>query len=75
VAGSNQELDREIEALSADLEDNGEATRDQLQERMRARKWGPGRFRRAVRTAVDEGRASRVEGDRYAHMRSDRRED
>ena len=75
VASSNQELDQEVETLSADLESHGEATRDQLQERTRAREWGPGRFRRALRTAVDEGRASRIEGNRYGHRRSDRRED
>jgi MFS family permease len=75
VASSNQELDQEVETLSADLETHGEATRDQLRERTRAREWGPGRFRRALRAAVAEGKASRIEGNRYGHSRSDGRED
>jgi MFS family permease len=54
-AASDRELDREIDLLVQALE-RGELSRAELQQRLAARGWGPGRYRRALRTAVLEGR-------------------
>jgi MFS family permease len=54
-AASARDLDREIELLANALAD-GELSRDELKRLVAARGWGPGRFRRALRLAQQEGR-------------------
>jgi MFS family permease len=51
--------DREVDAIAAAL-DEGPLRLPDLARRVGARRWGPGRFRSAVETAVAEGRARRV---------------
>jgi MFS family permease len=58
-------LDREIDLLGRTLEEHGELRRDELERRVGARGWGPGRFRRALREAVREGRVARGRGNTY----------
>jgi MFS family permease len=58
TAASDVELDREIEAVVQALNDAGPTSRRELARLLGARSWGPRRFRRALREAVREGRAS-----------------
>jgi MFS family permease len=58
--------DREIEIIERALKERGSANRRELARRVGGRYWGPGRFRSALRTAVDEGRVQRVKRDQYA---------
>ncbi len=53
-------LDREVEAIARALAEHGSANRRELHRRVGARRWGPGRFRSALRQAVSEGRAKRL---------------
>ncbi len=57
--------DREIETITRALEERGEMTREELGQAVGARYWGPGRFRTALREAVDEGAARRVTRGSY----------
>jgi MFS family permease len=57
---SGEDLDREIEIIARALQDRGPAGRDELYELVAARYWGPGRFRAALREAVEEGAVRRV---------------
>jgi MFS family permease len=61
-AASVRELDREIELLARTIAEHGPLGRDELARRVRARTWGPGRFRRALRATVREGRLIRGPG-------------
>jgi MFS family permease len=63
---ADRALDREIDLLARMLEENGELRRDELERRLAARGWGPGRFRRALREAVREGRVSPGPGRTYS---------
>jgi hypothetical protein len=54
------DLDREIDAIARALDEHGATDRRDLARLVGARYWGPGRFRAALREAVDEGRARRV---------------
>jgi MFS family permease len=63
------ELDREIEIIGRALQDHGSANRRELARRVGARYWGPGRFRAALREAVDEGEVRRLPGGEYAPTR------
>jgi hypothetical protein len=58
-AMSDEDLDREIEALQRDLDEHGVTNRDELERRVGGQSWGPGRFRHALDEAVEEGRAER----------------
>lgn len=60
VRGSDLALDREIEIIERALRENGEVDRRDLARLVGARFWGPGRFRSALREAIDEGRAQRI---------------
>jgi hypothetical protein len=53
-------LDREIDAIASALDDGGELRREDLARRVGARRWGPGRFQRALEEAVADGRALRL---------------
>jgi len=52
--------DREIDAIGAALEEGGPLRVAELQQRVGARRWGPGRFDAALRSAIAEGRARRL---------------
>jgi MFS family permease len=51
------EFDREVQAIVAALEEHGEVDRRDLARVVGARGWGPGRFRAALRGAVEVGGA------------------
>ena len=57
---SPEDLDTEIEIIARVLAERGTISRDELALEVGARYWGPGRFRRALREAVAEGRARPV---------------
>jgi MFS family permease len=65
AARSDAERDEEIEAIARALQEHGRMRRRQLRRHADAAGWGPGRFRPALRDAVDEGRASRVRRGTY----------
>jgi len=54
------DLDREIQAIARALDEHGPTERRELSRLVGARYWGPGRFRVALREAVDEGHARRL---------------
>ena len=55
----DRDLDREIEAIVASLEDDGPADDRALRARVNAQQWGPGRFKRAEKQAIDRGQITR----------------
>jgi MFS family permease len=57
---------REIEMIDRALRDSGAAKRRELERRVGARYWGPGRFRAALHEAIAEGRVKRLRGGEYA---------
>jgi hypothetical protein len=63
---SDDDLDREIDVISRALAERGPTERDQLAQLVGARYWGPGRFRSALREALDEGRIRRLSRSTYA---------
>jgi hypothetical protein len=63
---SEDDLDREIDVIARALDERGATGREELARAVGARYWGPGRFGRALREAVEEGRARRVSRDTYA---------
>jgi hypothetical protein len=65
AAQSDRDLDAEIEIVCAALDEHGRCERPELIRIVGGRGWGPGRFRRALREAVDEGRVRHVAGDGY----------
>jgi MFS family permease len=62
---ADEDLDREIEIIGRALDERGTISRDELAKAVGGRYWGPGRFRAALREAVDEGRARRVARNSY----------
>jgi hypothetical protein len=54
------DLDREIAAISQALDEHGATERQELARLVGARYWGPGRFRAALREAVQDGNARRL---------------
>jgi MFS family permease len=52
---SEHDLDREVDAIASALEQDGPADRRTLSRRVRAVRWGPGRFTGALTEAVAEG--------------------
>ena len=63
---ADEDLDREIAIIGRALDDRGPIRRDLLANAVGARYWGPGRFGRALREAVEEGRARRLSRTMYA---------
>jgi MFS family permease len=59
-ASAEGDLDREIDVIARALSEHGPTQRGELANLVGARYWGPGRFRAAIREAVDEGRARRL---------------
>ncbi len=51
-----RELEEETKILVSALEADGPATREELNGRVRARYWGPGQYRRAVRHGIRDNR-------------------
>jgi MFS family permease len=68
-AASDRELDREIDLVARALDDHGVCDRAELERILSAGGWGPGRLRRAVRAAVDEGRCERSGRGSYGPAR------
>ncbi|MDQ3866702.1 MAG: hypothetical protein M3304_07715 [Actinomycetota bacterium] len=58
--------EREVEMIERALADRGEMRRRDLGNLIGCKYWGPGRFRRALAAAVEEGRIRRVGFGRYA---------
>jgi MFS family permease len=56
--GQDRDLDREIAAIEQAVSE-GPMSREDLARTVRARNWGPGRFRRALRVAESERRITR----------------
>jgi hypothetical protein len=54
------DLDREIAAISQALDEHGAIERQELARLVGARYWGPGRFRAALREALQDGYAQRL---------------
>ena len=65
AATSELELEREIEALARALDEYGKMRRRALRRMLGAKAWGPGRFGRALREAVRDGRATRGPSGTY----------
>ena len=59
------ELQREVEAIGRAVDEGGPITRDELFRSVGARRWGPGRFRRALGEAVAAGRIRRTGRGRF----------
>lgn len=58
-------LEREMSLIERALQDKGEMRRGELGDLIGCKYWGPGRFARALRTAVQEGRISHPGFGRY----------
>jgi MFS family permease len=69
-AASDRELDREIELVARALRERGTCDRAELERILSARHWGPGRLRRALRAAIDEGVCERSGRGSYGPPRS-----
>jgi MFS family permease len=59
------ELQREVEAIGRAVDEGGPVSREELYQAVGARRWGPGRFRRALGEAVAAGRVRRTGRGRY----------
>jgi MFS family permease len=59
------ELQREVEAIGRAVDEGGPISRDELFRAAGARRWGPGRFRRALGEAVASGRIRRTGRGRF----------
>jgi hypothetical protein len=59
AARARESLDREIDVIAQALKDHGPLELDELKRLVGGRYWGPGRFRDALRAAVEEGAARR----------------
>jgi hypothetical protein len=70
---ADDDLDREIEMIARALEEHGPTEREELERLVGARYWGPGRFREALREAVDEGRVVRLSRNTYGPPGTDAR--
>jgi MFS family permease len=71
TAASDRALDREIEDVARALREHGTCDRRELERILSARHWGPGRLRRAIRAAVDEGVCERQGRGRFGPPRRD----
>ncbi len=58
-------IDHEVEAIGRAVDEGGPVSRDELYRLVGARRWGPGRFRRALGEAVASGRIRRSGRDRF----------
>ena len=51
----DEDIDEEVAAIVAALQEGGELNRDELGRRVNCRLWGPGRYRRALAAAMQRG--------------------
>ncbi len=58
-------LEHEVEAIGRAVDEGGPISRDELARVVRARRWGPGRFRHALGEAVASGRIRRGSRGRF----------
>jgi MFS family permease len=65
-AMAEQRLDDEIEQITHALRETGPTSRDQLEQAVGGRSWGPGRFHRALRESERESRAKSLANGSYA---------
>jgi hypothetical protein len=65
-------LDHELELIAQILAEHGDLARDELARQLGARRWGPGRYGSALRTAVREGRVERGPGRTYRNASGER---
>jgi MFS family permease len=65
-------LDGEIASIARALDEHGPTDRRELARLVGARYWGPGRFRLALREAVEEGYARRLSRSTFAPPERDR---
>ncbi len=63
---AGEDLDREIEAIVRALEALGAMQYGELGRQLDARRWGPRRYRAALREAIFEGRVQRLAGGAYS---------
>ncbi len=59
-------LSTEVDAITAALKEHSPMSSTGLESKIKARYWGPGRFRMALRTGLETGRVRCVSRDRYA---------
>jgi MFS family permease len=59
------ELQHEVEAIGRAVDEGGPISREELYRMVGGRRWGPGRFRRALGEAVASGRIRRAGRDRF----------
>jgi MFS family permease len=64
-AASDEAMDEEIAAIERAADELGPTRRRTLARHAGGRLWGPGRFRRALRQALTEGRIRRISHDSY----------
>jgi hypothetical protein len=58
-------LEREVTLLQRAVEDRGEMRRSELGDLIGCKYWGPGRFARALKAAVEQGRIKHTRIGRY----------
>jgi MFS family permease len=68
VAASEAALSQEVAEISETLRAQGPADEHKLEDVLGARRWGPGRFRRALRRAVEDARVQRLPDGSYASV-------
>lgn len=73
TSGEDPDLEREVQVIVDALAELGEASRGALAEATGSRYWGPGRFRRALRVAAEEGRVRHVSRARYGAVEEEDR--
>ena len=66
---SDEALARELDMLERALEDRGELPRRELGRIVACKYWGPGRFSRALRAGVRQGRIARPRRGVYGPVR------
>ena len=78
---TDHEVKREVEQIVRTLQEEGVTDRRRLAELVRARHWGPGRFKTALRAALAQGRIRGVKRsimgcyDLYGPVERERREE
>ena len=65
-------FDREVALIEQALREHGSANGRELRQRVRARYWGPGRFRAALRAAIAAGRVKPLPRGQFAPVEAPR---
>ena len=66
---ADRDLERELQSLERALAERGELPRRELGRLVGCRYWGPGRYSRALRAGVRQGRIARPRRGVYAPVR------